>query len=94
MSLAILVLGLLVLVAAVSSGLAAKKKGGSTPAALNALVAKTNALPANALAPGKLRNLEKTAKGARRAAAKRPCRAVRDLGRYRRILLGVRVGKG
>ncbi len=94
MPLAMLALGLIALVAFVSTGLAAKKRGGSVPPALNALVAKTNALPGNALAPAKLRNLEQTAKDARRAAAKQPCRAVQDLSHYRRILLGVKVKKG
>lgn len=76
-----------------AAGLAAKKKGGSG-FSLVALVARTNALPANALPAASLRKLEKAARDARAAAGKRPCRAVRDLARFRRILLGAKVKKG
>jgi hypothetical protein len=77
-----------------TAGQAAKKKSNSTPPSLKGLVVKTRKLPASALPKGKLKGLEKAAMHARFVAAKSPCAAVKDLTRYRRILLGVKVKKG
>ncbi|HXR31107.1 MAG TPA: C25 family cysteine peptidase [Solirubrobacterales bacterium] len=90
----IVLVGLIVLFAAALPAVAAKKKGNSASSSLKVLVARTNALPDNAFAPAKHRALEKAAKSARLAAAKRPCRAVKSLSQYRRILLGIKVKRG
>jgi hypothetical protein len=77
-----------------SVALGAKKKGNPTAKALKTLVVRTNALPRNALPPAKKLRLQGAAKHARQVAGKRPCRAVKDLSRFRRVLLGARVKKG
>jgi hypothetical protein len=70
--------------------LAAKPTAKSS---LKALVRQTNALPAVAAPAAKRRVLEQLAAHARRSARRRPCAAVRDLNRFRRILGTVRVRK-
>ncbi|HEV7770577.1 MAG TPA: C25 family cysteine peptidase [Solirubrobacterales bacterium] len=77
-----------------TAGQAAKKKGSSPASSLKVLVAKTNKLPDDALPAAKLKGLERAATHARLVAGKSPCGAVKDLNRYRRILLGVKVKKG
>ncbi len=77
-----------------AAGIAANSKGNAVTAPLRTLVAKTDALPANALPKGKRLGLEKTAADARVWAGKRPCKAIRDLAHFRRILLGVKVRRG
>jgi hypothetical protein len=77
-----------------TAAFSAKKKGNSTGSSLKALVKKTGALPRNALPKGKRRGLEKAAEDAKKVAGKRPCKAVKDLSHYRKILLGVKVKKG
>jgi hypothetical protein len=61
---------------------------------LKSLVRQTSALPRAAVSKAKKRKLVRVAKHARRVAKKRPCVAVRDLARYRRVLGGVKVPKG
>jgi hypothetical protein len=58
----------------------------SARASLRSLVRQTNALPAAAASPAKLRQLKRAARRARAAARRRPCTAVRSLTRYRRVL--------
>lgn len=77
-----------------AAAVSAKKKGNPTARALKTLVVRTNALPRNALPRAKRLRLQGAAKHARLVAGKRPCLAVRDLSRFRRVLLGVRVKKG
>lgn len=85
---------LVLVVGGATASLGAKKKGSSTGSSLKVLVKKTGALPRNALPAGKRRGLEKAAQDAKKVAGKRPCQAVKDLSRYRKILLGVKVKKG
>lgn len=88
-------MGLLVLtVGGATAASGAKKKGSTAGSSLKALEKRTGDLPRNALPAGQRRGLERAAKGAKTSAGKRPCQAVKDLSRYRRILLDVKVKKG
>src|SRR4051812_15911372 len=75
------------------SALAAKRKS-PTVRSLNALVKQTRKLPKRAAKKAKRHKLLKLAKHARRNARKHPCRSVRDLNRYRRVLTRIKVRKG
>src|SRR5688572_19290867 len=75
---------------------------GGTPASgatsansyLKALVRQTDRLPPSALTKKQRAKLRRTAAHAVRVAKRRPCAAVADLARYRRILRSVRVKGG
>jgi len=77
-----------------AAALSAKKKGNGTASSLRALVTRTNALPPKAFPRAKRLSLQRVAGHARLVAGRRPCGAVKDLARYRTILLGVRIKKG
>jgi Peptidase family C25/Propeptide_C25 len=95
LGIAVLVVLLLLPASGGSGALGAKKKKGHPlGSSLQALVLRTNGLPGKALPTRKLRALRRTAIHARRVARQRPCAAVRDLSRYRRILTRVRARKG
>lgn len=85
---------LIMAIGGATASLGAKKKGNSPGSSLRVLVKKTGALPRNAVPAGRLHQLEKAAQDAKAVAGKSPCRAVRDLSRYRKVLLGVKVKKG
>jgi hypothetical protein len=61
---------------------------------LRALERQTKALPAGTVTKKQLRRLTRTVVHARRAAKRKPCTSVRDLGRFRRLLRGIKVGSG
>jgi hypothetical protein len=61
---------------------------------LRTLVRQTKALPSNAAAGEKQRKLRKVARHARRVARRKPCRAVNDLERYRKVLGTITPKKG
>ncbi|MEV4422266.1 C25 family cysteine peptidase [Patulibacter sp. NPDC049589] len=66
-----------------------------TPASsLKALVRQTSALPRTATTRTRRAKLVRTARHARRVAAKKPCTAVADLSRFRETLRAVRTKKG
>jgi hypothetical protein len=88
--LAILV-GLIALAFAGGAADAGAAKAPTAKSSLKSLVRQTNALPPAAAAVGKRRALKRLAAHARRSARRRPCASVRDLNRFRRVLLGVRV---
>jgi hypothetical protein len=71
----------------------AKKSGNPAASSLKTLVVRTSALPKGSLPQAKRNGLQRAARHALFVAPRRPCAAVKDLGRFRRILLGVRVSK-
>lgn len=91
------IVGLGVLTLAVT-GLPAGQATAATPttpsSALRVLVKQTNALPRTATTKARRARLVRTARHARRIAAKRPCLAVRDLDAFRRTLRTTRTKKG
>jgi Peptidase family C25/Propeptide_C25 len=86
-------LALLLLTLAFGGGQALAAKSPSAGPSLKSLVRQTNALPRTAASPAKRRALKRAAGHARRVARKRPCAAVRDLARFRRVLGRVKVRK-
>jgi hypothetical protein len=84
-----LVAGLLLSVLAGSPALAAKKHPGGK--ALGSLAHKVANVPRGTIPKAKKRKLLHIAKHAKRVARKRPCAAVKDLNRFRKVLGGVKV---
>jgi Peptidase family C25/Propeptide_C25 len=92
----------LVAVFACAAGLLLCAGGGEASAAkkptarseLRTLVRQTGTLPAPAAPAAKRRALTRLARHAARSARGRPCAAVRDLARFRRVLRGIRVKTG
>jgi hypothetical protein len=73
----------------------AEASAASSPAkSLSALVRQTKALPPSAVSRAKRRKLVAAVVHARKVAKRKPCSAVSDLARFRRILRGVKVSKG
>lgn len=87
-------IGALILAAAGGADAVRGKKGNSAASSVRALVVQTKRLPATVISAQKQHRLERAAQHARGAVSKRPCRAVKDLVRYRVILSGVRVKSG
>ena len=79
---------------AVPGDAAGAKRSPRPATTLKSLVKKTVALPPAAAKRGQRRSLRRSARHARRVQRRRPCVAVRDLARYRRVLGRVRVRKG
>jgi hypothetical protein len=84
------ILGSALLLLALGGSAAVAQKQNPTAAALKTLVSQTKALPKNAASKAKKRKLAKLARRARRVFRTKPCKAVRDLVRYRRVLLTIR----
>src|SRR5215208_6214589 len=84
--------GALLLAAGGGEAFAAKKP--TAKSALRTLVKQTGALPAPAAAAAKRRALKRLARHAARSARRRPCAAVPDLSRFRRVVRGIRVKTG
>jgi hypothetical protein len=84
--------GALLLAAGGGEALAAKKP--SAKSALRTLVKQTGTLPASAAPAAKRRALKRLARHAAGSARRRPCAAVRDLARFRRVVRGIRVKTG
>jgi hypothetical protein len=61
---------------------------------LKALVRQTSVLPPGAASKAQQRKLRRSAAHAVKVANKKPCTAVRDLSRFRRVLRGIKVRKG
>lgn len=76
------------------AGAFAAKKPNATTKALRELVRQTNALPPTVASTVRRRQLRRAATHALRVARNRPCAAVADLARYRRILARVKVKRG
>jgi Peptidase family C25/Propeptide_C25 len=89
-------IAVLALVVAGANGEAASvaAKGGPAKKALKALVRQTSKLPADAAPKPKRRALLRSAGHAKRSAAKKPCTAVNDLDKFRRVLEKVKVKSG
>src|SRR3954451_12018515 len=69
--------------------------GAATPrSSLASLVRKTNALPTSIVSKSRRRKLAGLAGQARRVVSKKPCSAVGDLNKYRRLLGAIKVRKG
>src|SRR3954447_24845515 len=62
--------------------------------ALGALVRQTKALPRAAAPKARKRKLVRLAVSAKRAAKRRPCRSLRRLARYRRVIGRTKVRRG
>ncbi|MEA2449852.1 MAG: hypothetical protein QOG63_1784 [Thermoleophilaceae bacterium] len=77
-----------------ASGAAPKLRQPSAGAALAQLVRQTAKLPSSAATKRQRARLRKAAGNARRSARKRPCRSVRKLATYRRVLRRIKVKKG
>ena len=82
----------LLLAAGGGEALAAKKP--TAKSALRTLVKQTRTLPAPAAPAAQRRALKRLARHAARSARRRPCAAVRDLARFRRVVRGIRVRTG
>ena len=87
----VVLVGLLALAFAGGAADAGAAKAPTAKSSLKSLVRQTNALPSGATAVGKQRALKRLAAHARRSLRRRPCASVRDLNRFRRVLLGVRI---
>ena len=61
---------------------------------LRALVRQTNSLPPGAVSTAQRKKLRRHAAHAVRVAKRRPCSAVADMARFRRVLRGIRVKSG
>jgi hypothetical protein len=81
---------LALLLAGPAESLAAKSPRSS----LRALVRQTNALPSAAATQNERKRLKGVARHALRVHKRRPCGAVKDLTRYRKVLGGVKARKG
>src|SRR3954451_6042885 len=88
-----LALGVLTL-ALVAAPADAKLKVPSPGKAVGALVHQTKALPRAAAPKARKRKLVRLAVSAKRAAKRRPCRSLRRLARYRRVIGRSKVRKG
>ncbi len=82
------------LIAMIGGGEAFAAKRLTKASSLKALVKQTNALPKGAASKAKRRQLKLLAVHGRKVAKKKPCGAVRDLAKYRRVLGKVKVKKG
>ena len=91
MSICALVLGLVVAGAGAGSAGAKASPAGK---ALKSLARQTAKLPADAAPKPKRRALLKAAKHAKRTAARKPCTAVKDLDKFRKVLSKVKVKSG
>src|SRR5690349_2872155 len=80
--------------AGTASGAAPKLRQPSAGVALAHLVRQTANLPSSAATKKQRARLREAARMARRSARKRPCRSVRELATYRRVLSGIKVKKG
>jgi hypothetical protein len=69
-------------------------QAASTKATLKTLVKQTNALPSSVVSKKQKAKLRKSASHATKVAAKKPCSAVSDLSRYRRVLRSIKVKRG
>src|SRR3954462_7802424 len=90
-----LIAGLSLLLVLVIAGAPA---GAATPrsslASLASLARKTNALPITIVSKSRRRKLAGLAKHARRVVSKKPCSAVGDLNKFRRLLGAIKVRQG
>ena len=66
----------------------------SPTSTIKSLVKKTNALPSSIVSKKQKAKLRKSVAHAASVAKKKPCSAVSDLGRYRRILRAIKVKRG
>jgi hypothetical protein len=89
-----LVLALVLVVWASGGAPASGAKGGPAGHALKSLVRQTAKLPSDAAPKPKRKALLRTARHAKRTAAKNPCTAVKDLDKFRAILDKVKVKHG
>ena len=83
-----------VAVVALGAGTALAAKQQTARSALKSLVTHTSRLPAASAPAAKRKALVRLARHARRSAKRRPCAAVRDLARFRRVVRGIRVKTG
>jgi hypothetical protein len=81
------------LLLALAAGAPAQAASNPT-STLKSLVKKTNALPSSIVSNKQKAKLRKSVAHAARVAKKKPCSAVSDMGRYRRILRSIKVKKG
>ena len=93
-ALAAAVMAALLITMAFGGADALAKRKSPTVRSLNSLVKQTRKLPKRAAKKAKRRKLLRLAKHARRNARRHPCRSVRDLNKYRRVLTHIHVKKG